>query len=258
MKAKRPGDERGWTTRAISAEVRPLLAFSVVAAAAAMLTGCPNPNTYGTPRTTPPGKISHSVAAEAWGFKATDGATDAEVSAVVPVPPTYTLRVGLADPVDIGVRVANMTSLGADVKWNFIKGDVFDMALDPGFQWYSISVGEVSTNVIYLNGPLLLGFNLDDSISLVLTPGVTYGLVSADITSDGNEAGATSDGMLGRLGLGFDFRISDGFAIHPEITFLKTLSNPDNDDVLMYTFGVGFNFGKLPHFGAEAPAPAGG
>ena len=57
-----------------------------------------------------------------------------------------------------------------------------------------------------------------------------------------------------RPGLGFDFRISDRFALHPEITFLKTLKGSDEDSALLYMFGLGFNFGNLPKYGAEAPA----
>src|SRR5690349_21254831 len=93
--------------------------LGALATIAALCTGCPNPQTYGTPRTTPAGKIQHNLAAEGIGASSDAG------SFTVPNVPTYTLRVGVADTVDIGARIANLTSIGADVKWNFIKSDSF-------------------------------------------------------------------------------------------------------------------------------------
>ena len=84
--------------------VRHSLNLGLLGVAALVCTGCPNPNTYGTPRTTPSGKLSHSIAVEAVGISATDGATGEEVSATAPTLPTYTLRIGLADQLDMGIR----------------------------------------------------------------------------------------------------------------------------------------------------------
>ncbi|HKY38956.1 MAG TPA: hypothetical protein VJN18_23620 [Polyangiaceae bacterium] len=222
-----------------------------------LCTGCPNPQTYGTPRTTPAGKIQHSVAAEGWGFSGTDGQTDRDIGATYPTAPTYTLRVGLADSLDIGARISNLTSIGADVKWNFIKSDSFDMAIDPSFQFFHIGVSsgteDASINVLYLNGPLMFGINVGDSVSIVPTLGVTWGWASASVAStDESDSASQTTGLMLRPGLGFDFRISERFALHPEITFLKTLDSPDGDSILMYMFGIGFNFGNLPKYGSGA------
>jgi hypothetical protein len=51
-----------------------------------------------------------------------------------------------------------------------------------------------------------------------------------------------------RPGLGFNFRLSPRFALHPEITFLKPL---EENSGLIYNFGLGFNFGNLPVFGSS-------
>jgi hypothetical protein len=233
--------------------------LGALGAIAALCTGCPNPNTYGTPRTTPVGKIQHSIAAEAWGYSVTDAETDESAGGVLPTVPTYTLRVGVADTVDIGARISNLSSIGADVKWNFIKSESFDMAIDPSFQFFHIgttsTAGDTSLSILYLNAPLMFGINLSDSISIVPTLGATYGWASAsvDSTDDSDSASGTTGVML-RPGLGFDFRISPRFAIHPEVTVLKTLKGDDEDSALMYMFGIGFNFGNLPHYGAEEPA----
>jgi hypothetical protein len=232
--------------------------LGALAAIAALCTGCPNPNTYGTPRTTPAGKISHSLAAEAWGASVTDFDGDSVGAGPYPTAPTYTLRVGLADTVDIGARISNLSSIGADVKWNFIKSDGFDMAIDPSFQLFhfSVSAGSSSSSLtaVYLNAPLMFGINLGESVSIVPTLGVTYGFASADVeTEDASDSASGTSGLMARPGLGFDFRISPRFAIHPEITMLRTLTGDGDESTTMYMFGLGFNFGNLPHYGAAPP-----
>lgn len=218
------------------------------------LTGCPNPNTYGTPRTTPKGKVSHTIAAEGFGFAYDDPDSETSASGTAPTLPTYQLRYGLTDELDFGARVANLTSLGGDVKWNFVRSPRFDVAIDPGVQWYRVTINESDLNVVYLHGPLLLGVNVAEPVSIVLSPGVTYALVSGSVeTTDGRDTATTSDGILGRLGVGFDFRISEGFALHPEVTFMKSFRD---DGALMYMLGLGFNFGKLPSFADVAGTPA--
>ena len=50
---------------------------------------------------------------------------------------------------------------------------------------------------------------------------------------------------MGRLGVGFNIRVSNGFAMQPEVTFLRTFEESAS---LLYMFGIGFNFGSLPSF----------
>ena len=248
------------------------LAF--IGVAAALCTGCPNPNTYGTPRTTPVGKISHTVAAEGFRYAVgvprttTDAAgnpttTTVENSATLPNAPTYQLRVGVLDSLDIGARISNMTSFGADVKWNFIKSDMFDLAIDPGFQVFHIGASSGGTSSsfteFYGHAPLILGINVADSVTIVPTVGVTYGLSSASTTSTeaDSSAAASIDGLMFRGGLGFNFRISPKFAMQPELTYLKFLNGTNDPDISWVIFGLGFNFGALPEYGKhEEAAPA--
>jgi hypothetical protein len=42
--------------------------------------------------------------------------------------------------------------------------------------------------------------------------------------------------------------LSKKFALHPEVTLLRTL---ERDSVTLSVFGLGFNFGNLPSFGPE-------
>jgi hypothetical protein len=239
----------------VSSEQR-LAGLSCFALLGLLCTGCPNPNLYGTPRTVAPGKVTHTVAVEGFGYRGKEGSVTN--SGVVPTVPTYALRIGVVDRLDVGLRVANMSSLGADLKLNFLKSESFDMAVAPGGQWFTMSVSagnsSSSVNVVYLHAPLVLGLNLSPDATLVATPGVSYAYASSNTSGDGTKAAATSDGVLGRFGIGFQYRITQGFAIHPEVTFMKHLGD---NGYLLYLLGFGFNFGRIPTYGeTEAPAKA--
>lgn len=221
-------------------------------ALACLCTGCPNPNTYGTPRTTPVGKISHTIAAEGISYSVDDTKHGGLAgNATVPTLPTYQLRIGALDTLDIGARISNLSSFGADVKWNFIKSDVFDMAIDPGFQLLHASTGGVAYTESYVHAPLILGINAADTVTIVPTVGVTYGFSSATVSGDGASAAASIDGLMFRGGLGFNFRISPKFAMQPEVTYLKWLNKAEDPDISWVVFGLGFNFGNLPTYGAK-------
>lgn len=236
--------------------------IGTLGALAALCTGCPNPNTYGTPRTTPVGKVQHTIAAEGIGLAwevprtTTDSAgnlstTKESFNATLPNFPSYQLRVGVADQVDVGVKLLNMSSLGADVKWNFIKGDVFDMAAVPGFQVFHFSTNNVGFTQFYGNLPLLFGINVGENVTLVPSAGVTYLLSSGEANDGSDNSAAFSEGGLWlRGGFGINFRISPKFAMHPEITFLKNVPADDEISALLYVFGLGFNFGSLPVYGS--------
>ncbi|WP_438028202.1 hypothetical protein [Sorangium sp. So ce233] len=231
-----------------------LLALPAVLLVGSLLCGCPNPNSYGTPRTVAPGKVAHSVSLESYGFIAP--VEDIEVdpntgettptrrtaSGFLPTLPSYQLRAGLTDMLDIGAHLHNLSSFGVDFKVNPVRG-IFDLAVDPGLQYFYVASNDASVHVLYLHAPVMLGVNPADWFSIVVTPGVTYGLASGDIAGD-DEAAAASDGLLLRGGLGFQFRTSDSFAIHPEITMMKSVEGPG----LIYNFGIGFNFGALPSY----------
>lgn len=232
-------------------------ALGLVMASGLAATGCPNANTYGTARTTPKGEISHSISAEGFGAQVEYARVDSngqtqedEADVFVPLPPSYHLRVGASDSVDLGFHVYNMSSLGFDGKVNVLKGRV-DLALDPGVQWYRYSFGSgnderTSVNVVYLHGPLLIDFNVNETLSFVVTPGVEYAYVSSDVDGDGElDVAVGSEGVFARFGLGIDLRASKKFALHPEVTVFR---NFRDETALLYMAGIGFNFGALPSF----------
>jgi hypothetical protein len=230
---------------------------------AAFCNGCLNPQIYGPPRTIPVGKFQHTVGVEAFGLAARAASAPATPSnpapqrsqldtGVLPLAPTYQLRVGVAERVDVGLHVSNMNSLGADIKWNVIKSDVFDLAVDPGFQAFRTVIlpgdGTVGGHTqIYANFPVVFGINMSDAVTIVPTAGFTYGINDSPTTGFG-DVWDVKGGML-RAGLGLNLRRSAKFAIQPEITVLEFINTRDDASLLVCLFGLGFNFGALPAYG---------
>lgn len=229
----------------------------VLSLAALLLCGCPNPNTYTTPRTLDPGKWQFTVAPEALGFSyngytATSNGVSTPVgggSGFSPMIPSFIARVGLADGFDLGIHASNLDSLGLDGKIRLLKG-TFDLALDPGLQGYYYSFGSGSGSdsigVVYLHAPVMLGLNLSRDVSLVVTPGVTYGLATASVASSTaiQNASGTS-GIIARGSLGLDIRVNPKLALHPEVTVLKSFQDAQT---LLYVLGFGINFGAQPDY----------
>ena len=229
------------------------------------LSGCPNPNMYTTPRTLDPGTVQWQVAPEVIGVSYNATTTDVNgnpvtqnVSAALPMVPSFGARVGVADGFDVGVRLQNLDSLAADFKIRLYKS-MFDVAVDPGLQGFYASTNNNGFGVVYFHVPVLLGLNFSDKVSLVLTPGFVYSVATASVNNgSGVQGAATATGVMGRLGLGFDFRIGKKFAIHPELTFMKQFTG--NGDALLWIGGIGFNIGAQPDYSdlasGEGPPPA--
>lgn len=224
--------------------------------AAVLACGCANPNTYATPRSLPKGAATFLVAPEVSAFSGElRGSSD--FARVLPTLPTVGIRYGLSDEVDVGARLANLTTTSADVKWNFLRSPAFDAAVAPGLQLYVVpGVGDsdVSENVsddipvAILHAPLLLGFNVSPVFSVITSVGLSYGFaeVPSNAASD-IELSQVLSGLFGRLGLAFDLRLSESFALHPELTVLRGFG--DSEGFLVMTGGLGFVFGGLPEYG---------
>jgi hypothetical protein len=248
----------------------------VAAGGALFSTGCPNPNTYQSARTIPAGEVAHTFGFETMRARvkltqtrvASDGTetqSSGTTTTTVPTPPTYMLRVGALERLDFGLRLANMSSLGLDAKFNFVRG-LFDVALDPGMQFYRVRIssgpegnftddGAVVGNVGWLHAPLLLFINATPSIGFGLTPGISYAWASTDFqASDDIEVAVTHEGPSARLGIAVNVRTSERFSLQPELTMLRGLDDEANRLVF---FGLGMNFGSLPDrsdLGGGAPA----
>ncbi len=243
--------------------VRPLVACAAVALAC-LLCGCPNPNTYTTPRTLDPGKVQWQIAPEVIGVSyntttastSTSGAAttqNATASLVVPMVPTFGARVGMVDGFDMGFRLQNLDSLAVDGKIRLLKG-TFDIAVDPGVQGFYAVANNVGFGVFYLHLPVLLGLNVSKNVSIVASPGVVYDAATTSVNGGSGVSGsATATGLWGRLGLGVDIRTSKTLAIHPEITAMQQINGVD---ALVWVAGLGFNIGAQPDYSDLGGEPA--
>jgi hypothetical protein len=229
-----------------------------------LATGCPNPNLYGTPRTTPAGKVAGYVALEGFGWSVKTKKIvpqndswnpDQTYTGKLPMAPSFGGRFGLSDQFDMGFRLSGFTTPGADVKWNFLRTDVLDLAVDAGAEYALFSAFRVHL-------PLLVGLNFSEKVSLVLLPGVMYGVSTADDRLSENSTFRTvtsTGGWYGRAGVGLNIRFNKKVAIQPELSFVKAFKQEEDeifDSVLVYNFGLGFSFGNLPAYGPPDPPPA--
>jgi hypothetical protein len=242
-----------------------LLGIVPCAGALALLTGCPNPNLYTTPRTLNPGDVQVQVVPEVIGVgynqtttTTTGQTTTQSASAVAPMVPTAGVRVGVADGFDFGARLTNLSTLSLDGKIRLIKGTV-DLAVDPGLQGVYYAANGDTAGIVYLHVPLLLGFNLSENTTIVLVPGFVYSAATATVSNgNGGVSGVSSaTGVMGRLGLGLDVRVSKRFAIHPEVTVMHQFSDLN---AYIVVGGFGFNIGAQPDYsdlaGGGGGAPA--
>lgn len=88
----------------------------------------------------------------------------------------------------------------------------------------------------------MMGVNLTDWFTVVQTPGFTYGLFTSDVF--GEDASRSISGAMFRGSLGFQFRIGERFAIHPEISLLKSFEGAGT----VINAGLGFDFGSIPGY----------
>jgi hypothetical protein len=225
------------------------------------VSGCPNPNTYTTPRTLDPGKVQWQLAPEfiAVNYDANYGSTDANgnpiktnVTGVLPMLPTFGVRTGVAEGVEIGLRLPNHEPIAIDAKFRLLKGRL-DVALDPSFQLYYASIDSNGFVAAWVHAPVLLGINFSEKVSLVLSPGLAYAANTASGVVPVAIAGASAAaGFMARLGVGVDVRVSRRLAVHPEITLVRQFTG--SEDLLLCVGGIGFNFGAQPDYSDLASA----
>ncbi len=229
----------------------------VVAAliAAPALGGCTSPNTYATARTLKQGDFQHSVALEGIAYHSLQG------TGALPILPTYQLRAGVVDRLDVGARIGSLTQAGADVKFNFLRGPL-DLAIAAGaeayIEWHYDPHGGRAPRRTGARGivhvPVIVAYNFSKELSLVGTPGIAY-VIGKKVDNDSIRTQAIDGKTLAaRFGLGIDYRYKKGRAIHPEITLLQSTEKAQT----IVLFGIGFNFGDAPSYddiGPPEPAP---
>nr|MBK7067816.1 hypothetical protein [Deltaproteobacteria bacterium] len=195
---------------------RPLAGLALVGA---LTTGCPSPSIYGTARTIPQGTIQHTLAVEV-------------IAPPVAGRPSSTERPHLPAPHRRRGERRPGTAPGQPLDARHGREDQppprglrpRHRARRPGDLHRGL--GDVGGGFLYLNLPLVLGFNLSRNFSLIATPGVAYAVVFGTVSSSSSSTSATSysgSGFMPRLGLGANIRISNAFALQPEFTGLLQL-----------------------------------
>jgi hypothetical protein len=238
-------------------------AFAGASALAAAVTACYTPgyNTYATPRTTPTKKISTGVHLQVSGYSG-EIAGRANRRYFAPTLPGVSGRVGLAERWDTGFRIgvgygyfgASALHLGGDLKWHVLPGKALDIALNPALGFTTLrgdSVNEdgyLRTDGVshwQLDAPLLAGINLARGLVVVVSPGVVLGSYASHVVPfDHAIRGRLVDGVAPRVGVALNARLGERVAIHPEATFVY--STLEANQRMIYTFGVGLQFGRLP------------
>jgi hypothetical protein len=214
--------------------------------------GCTSPNTYATARTVAPGKFVHTVAAEGIGYHSVDG------TGGFPILPTYALRVGVVDRIDVGARLGSLTEIGIDAKFNILRGRV-DVAVAAGaesfLEWnYDSKETRRTGAAAYIHVPVIVSYNVTQKLSLVGVPGLTY-VVGKPLSNDFARTQVFGGGTPAlRLGAGIDYRWQPRRAFHPEVTVIQSMLGPGTIVLL----GFGFNIGSLPDYGDIVEKPAEG
>ena len=205
---------------------------------------CGVPRPYSTPRTTPAGRISHSVAVEA--SDAAFGKQN-EDELVAPEgwlgPGTYTLRVGVFERWEAAASVGTLL-LAGEVKFNFLRSRFVDAAAAPRVQYYQPLFDDAELTTLSL--PVLWGINVTRRVTFIAVPTLAYaysrGLVTYDAETDTNEPAENEQGAVAALATDVSLRCTPGFAIQPGFTLFRALSRDD----YRWQIGLGFNFGALP------------
>jgi len=196
------------------------------------LVGCANPNMYGVARTLPPNSLHYGIAAEAVAH------TDSLGTVASPALPTVFLRAGVTDRVDVGARLSHLSSLGFDVKYNFLSTDLLALAVAPGVEGLWLPLGSNGVGVARGHVPLVAAIDVATHVTLVGTAGVSAFRTIPNPSLYVRE----KSGFASRIGAAARLRITDTFAIAPEITVLRDLSTSSKE----ISAGVAFVVGTLP------------
>jgi hypothetical protein len=197
---------------------------------ALLLPGCPNPQTYSPPRTLAKGESSHAIALEAYELRS--GSDRLRLPG-----PTYVYRHGLSDELDLGLRAVNMSSLGVDLKYNFLRSDV-DLAVNPGAQFAIVGLDNDRSPFLMLDLPLLVGINAAPEVTIVLGGGGAF--ISGDALDEPETQALDEEALFARGTLGLDLRFTQRFAVHPSVTIFHGLSSGESSVILA---GCAFRIG---------------
>ena len=207
---------------------------------------CGVPRAYSTPRTTPEGRLSHSIAVEAGDTVFSDQEDDELAAPDGYLPGSYTMRLGLSERWDAAASVGTLL-LAGEVKYNFLRSRFVDAAAAPRAQYYQPWTGTGDNrSMVTLSLPVPLGLNVTRRITFIAVPALAYAHshtpATYDAETDTDEPSKNEQGVVAALATDLSLRLTNGFAIQPGFTLYRPLSRDD----YRWQVGLGFNFGALP------------
>lgn len=209
-----------------------------------LLSACASISTMHTAETTEKGSFDHTL-----GFgslnadvdTASGVSVDDQTQDTVSVPMAeYMLRYGVSDSVDVGLRTSGFVH-GADLKWNFLKGDRFLMAIGAGANYltYTLGTGTNETKVTSIDivPAVFLDYKLTGLTRLYAVPKV----VNRRLTVTGG-----NDENINYMGGSIGFKWGQSSGVFVEYTMLSGSYTPTNtsteQDVALNQFSAGFFF----------------
>jgi hypothetical protein len=209
-----------------------------------LLSGCPSLSTLQTPSTVPKGHTRFGIGAEAVHFSDTNDDNGSSFTLDIDTFPQleFSARYGLTDDIDIG---AKLYALGVELglKYQFLRGPL-DIAIAPAASYATLDSGggeDSRVHIVYLHAPLLLGYNVSDSVTLGFGPKLL--LAAAIGSTDATDTGVFAGGVV--LAGGFvnlPLRVGNAFWIAPEIN----VYTPIGESRLIWQGGLVFLFGGPP------------
>jgi hypothetical protein len=79
-------------------------------------------------------------------------------------------RTGIADSMDLGVKLTLIGTLSADVKYQLVDAGEFALAAGAGLGFVSLTVGSNKLTIIDLVVPVIASYNFSDSFAFYLSP----------------------------------------------------------------------------------------
>lgn len=216
---------------------RASLGVTALALLAVGTTGCPNVASLTTARVLQPGTHELTIAPAAYGLSTglfDKSSTDIGYAGTI----DFGYRAGVADIVDIGVRLSNFGNVNVDVKVGLLDKESVRLAIDPTLGGVFFGAGDVSAGYMQFDLPVLL--DIAPSENFCITVGPRYSML---FFFAGAPGGAESDAehMVGGT-LGLEFAIGNSFAIQPNAGLMFWLNAPSGIDAMFFTAGVAFKF----------------
>jgi hypothetical protein len=214
-------------------------------AAAALLSipGCPSLPLMQSAETIPEGEVQHGIGVEYFGTNR--DVTPSEEVLPLQLIPTYTVRFGVADHVDVGLRTSVFLNLAFDVKIQMVDTPAFDFAIAPSLQ-YAWFWG-------WLQLPVIVGLNLADSVQLVLAGRIAYfALLTGELARSALEEDLAAADFYFGAGAGLYVKAGPRFGVMPEIQYMR---GNRAEDPAMWSFNVTFAIGAQPGPRPAAPPP---